>query len=80
MEGDWEEEETCPKVSPLTLIGITKGPKNRRKEKEVEAEKEEGDNRDIEQVQFESPTQEYQEMQRSLSPILIVSLEVKEIH
>ena len=32
-EGDWEEEETCPKSSPLTLIGIIKGPKNRGKEK-----------------------------------------------
>ena len=55
VEGDWEEEETCPKASPLTLIGITKGPKNRGKEKEVETEKEEGDNKDIEKVQFESP-------------------------
>ena len=50
VERDWEEEETFLKVSPLTLIRITKGPKNRGKEKEVEAEKEEGDNRDIEQV------------------------------
>ena len=48
VEEDWEEEETCPKVSPLTLTGITKGPKNKGKEKEVEAEKEEGDIRDIE--------------------------------
>ena len=47
MEGDWEEEGTCPKVSPLTLIGITKGPKNRGKEKEVEVEKEKGDTREI---------------------------------
>ena len=44
VEGDWEEEETCPKFSPLTLTGITKGLKNRGKEKE------EGDNREIEQV------------------------------
>ena len=57
MERDWEEEETCPKVSPLTLTVITKGPKNWGKEKEVEVEKEEGDTREIEQVQFESPTQ-----------------------
>ena len=26
---DWDVEETCPKVSPLTLTGVTKGPKNR---------------------------------------------------
>ena len=50
MEGDWEEEETCPKVSSLTLTGITKGPKKKGKEKEVEAAKEEGDTREIEQV------------------------------
>ena len=27
----WEEEVYCPKVSPLTLIGITKGPRNKGK-------------------------------------------------
>ena len=31
VEGDWEEEETCRKTSPLTLKGIIKGPKNRGK-------------------------------------------------
>ena len=34
--GDWDVEETCPKVSPLTLNGLTKGPKNIGKEKEKE--------------------------------------------
>ena len=38
VEGDWEEEETCPRASPLTLIGITKGQKNKDKEKEVDTE------------------------------------------
>ena len=80
VERDWEKEETCPKVSPLTLTRITKGPKNRGKEKEVEVEKEEGDTREIEQVQFESPTQEYQERKIILSPILSVSPELREIH
>ena len=37
VEGDWEEEENCPRTSPLTLTGITKGPKNRGKEREAEA-------------------------------------------
>ena len=27
----WEEEVNCPKVNPLTLIGITKGPRNKGK-------------------------------------------------
>ena len=34
MERDWEEEEICPKVSPLTFTGIIKGPKNTGKAKE----------------------------------------------
>ena len=33
VNGDWENEETCPKASPLTLTGVAKGPKNRGKEK-----------------------------------------------
>ena len=42
VEEEWGIEETYPKASPLTLTGITKGPKNRGKgkEKEIEVEKE----------------------------------------
>ena len=29
VEEEWEEEENCPKASPLSLTRITKGPKNR---------------------------------------------------
>ena len=50
VKGDWEEEETCPRASPLMLTGVTKGPKNRGKEKEVETEEEEGDEKENEQV------------------------------
>ena len=41
VEEEWGIEETYPKASPLTLLGITKGPKNRGKgqEKEIEVEK-----------------------------------------
>ena len=60
VEGDWEEEETCPKASPLTLIGIIKGPKNRGKVTEVEVDKKEGDNIEIDHIQFESAAQEHQ--------------------
>ena len=36
VEGTWEEEETCPKISPSTLTGVIKGPKNiKRKEMEI---------------------------------------------
>ena len=34
VKGTWEEEEECPKVSPLTLTGVSKGPRN-QKEKGV---------------------------------------------
>ena len=27
----WAEEETCPKVSPLTLTGVLKGLKNKKR-------------------------------------------------
>ena len=40
IEGDWEEEETCPRTSPLTLTGIIKGPKNRGREREAEVARE----------------------------------------
>ena len=57
VKGNWEEEEKCPRVSPLTLTGVTKGPKgNRQKEvmvvdAETEQEtNEENDRREIEEV------------------------------
>ena len=31
VKGKWEEEEECPKVSPLTLTGVSKGPRNQKK-------------------------------------------------
>ena len=50
VKGDWEEEETRPKASSLTLTGINKGPKNRDNETKVEIEEEEWDNKENEQV------------------------------
>ena len=61
VEGDWKEEETCPKASPLTLTGVMKGLKNIGKEKEIEIEEEEGDEREIEPAQLESSDREQQE-------------------
>ena len=40
VEEEWEKEETYPRASPLTLTGVTKCPKNRGKEKEIEVEEE----------------------------------------
>ena len=57
VKGNWEEEEKCPRVSPLTLTGVTKGPKGKRQKEVVvvdaETEQEtnaENDRREIEEV------------------------------
>ena len=45
------EEETCPKVSPLTLTWVIKGPKSRkRKEMEIVEVAEEHEEEEEEQV------------------------------
>ena len=41
VQGEWEEEENCPRTSPLTLTTITKVPKNRGRGRQVEAVREE---------------------------------------
>ena len=41
VQGDWEEKENCPKTSPLTLTGITKGPKNINRGRHMEGVREE---------------------------------------
>ena len=42
VKGMWEEEGKCPRVSPLTLTGVTRGPKGKRRKgiKEVDAKAE----------------------------------------
>ena len=42
VEKEWRKEETYPRAAPLTLTGVTKGPKNKGNEKEIEVEKEMG--------------------------------------
>ena len=49
VQGDWEEEENCPKTSPLTPTGITKGPKKRGRGRQVEAVREEEEPVEIQQ-------------------------------
>ena len=54
VKGVWAEEETCPKVSPLTLIGVIKGPKSKkRKEMEIVEVAEEPQEEEEEQVGME---------------------------
>ena len=57
MKGNWEEEERCPRVSPLTLTGVTRGPKGKRQKEvmvlDAETEQEidaETDTREMEEV------------------------------
>ena len=54
IQGKWEEEENCPKTSPLTLTTITKGPKNRGRGRRVEDVREEEEKAEIQQPQHES--------------------------
>ena len=57
VKGMWEEEDKCPRVSPLTLTGVTRGPKEKRQKEimEVNAEAEtvpaeENEAREMEEV------------------------------
>ena len=80
VEGDWEEEENCPRTSPLTLIGITKERKNKDREREVEVAREKEENVETNQMQLESEAPEQQQRQRSVRPILNVSPYVRQDH
>ena len=80
VEGDWEEEENCPKTSLLTLTGITKGHKNRGREREAEVVREEEENIEINQMQLESEALEQEQGLNSASPILTLSPDVIQAH
>ena len=45
VKGSWAEEEECPNASPLTLTGISKGPRNQKKKRVIV----EADSRDEEE-------------------------------
>ena len=80
VEEEWGIEKTYPRASPLTLIGITKGPKNRGKGKEKETEEEKGNQGCIEPKQWESQTPMQPEAQRSQSQFWNASPELRETH
>ena len=75
VKGSWEEEEeeVCPRVSPLTLTRVTKGPRNKKQKGiiKVEAEPTEGnDNMEIENfLEKAPPAEEEEEMQCRMSPL-----------
>ena len=54
VDEEWGTEKTYPRASPLTLTGITKGPKNRGKGKEKETEEEKRNEGCTEPEQWES--------------------------
>ena len=64
VKGSWAEEEECPKVSPLTLTGVIKGPRNQKKKgviveadsrDEEESEREEEDTLMVEDQEEQNP-------------------------
>ena len=70
VRGSWDEEETCPKASPLTLTDVTKGPRNRNQKGTVELEAnsgEENDNREMETVPKHIPPVEKEDMPYRMS-------------
>ena len=71
VKGSLEEEEVCPRVSPLTLTRVTKAPRNKKQNGiiEVEAEPtEENDNMEIENfLEKAPPIEEDEEMQCRMS-------------
>ena len=72
VKGSWEEEEVCPIVSPLTLTGVTKGLRNKKKGIiEVEAEPiKENNNMEIENfLEKAPPAEEEEEMQCRNNPL-----------
>ena len=64
---EWEVEETYPRASPLTLTGVTKGPKNRGNCEKKETDEQKGNEGCTELEQWESPSQMQPEVQRSQS-------------
>ena len=75
VKGIWVEEETCPKVSPLTLTGVIKGSKNRkRKEMEIvevaeEHEEEEEEQLGVKQIPDEGQLPVEDEIHSRRSPL-----------
>ena len=84
MKGIWAEEETCPKVSPLTLTGVIKGPKSiKMKEMEImevveEPQEEEDEPVGMEQIPVGGQLSSEIELQNIRSPLINSPLDVRE--
>ena len=84
VKGNWEEEERCPRVSPLTLTGVIRGPKGKKKKEVMVLDAETGqeidaktDRREMEEVP-DSVLPEAEEEPLRTSPTYPLSLEVQE--
>ena len=72
VNGSWKEEETCPKVSPLTLTGVTKGLRNKKQKRFIEVETDpvkNNDDREIENFLERASPAEEKELQFRMSPL-----------
>ena len=72
MKGVWEEEEECPRVTPLTLIGVIKGLRNKKQKGLVEAEAEpteENDARELKAIPEDIPPAVAEEIPSKMSPL-----------
>ena len=84
VKGIWANEETCPKVSPLTLTRVIKGPKSRkRKEMEImevaeEPHEEEDEPIGMEQIPIGRQLPSKDEMQNIRSPVINSPSDVRE--
>ena len=81
VRGSWEEEETCPKVSPLTLTSVTKGPRNKKQKRIIEVETdptEENDDKEIENFLERASPEEEEELQFRMSPLSHSGLDLRE--
>ena len=81
----WEEEEKCPPVSPLTLIGVTRGPKGKKQKEimEVDAEAEtvpaeENETREMEAIPKDIHSAVAEEAHFRMSPLSHSYPEVEE--
>ena len=63
MKENWEEEERCPRVPPLTLTGVTRGPKGKKQKEVMVLDEEKG-----QEIDTETDRREVEEMPDSILP------------
>ena len=63
MKGNWEEEVRCPRVSPLTLTGVTRGLKGKKQKEVTVLDAETG-----QEIDVETDRREMEEVPDSILP------------